>query len=200
MATWKAIEARTDTVMAAHRDAVDDIYMSNAKFGSDVVAALDRIHRETSRQLREVKTDCLRRIDTVDGWSSQGRSNADDSGFDLSDARAALENNLDAIEFELDAVIGIKAALRRMIAIDAQAQTKDAESATDTKRPSGLGRGIEALIPAAPAGAGPLMTIEAFETRLGECLEEVYSIGAISRLAYRRAKEKVGVSVVDAAA
>lgn len=175
MATWKAIEERTDTVVAAHRAAVDTIYMSNGKFSNEVVISLDRLYKETSRQLRELKSDCLRRIENVDEWSSKGRAKTDDDEFDLGDgefdlseARAALVNHLEAIDLELDATIGLKAALRRMIVVEGNRARS--------------------------------MKINTFEKKLLESLHEVHKIGAISQLAFERAEAQIGLPALNAAA
>ena len=114
MTTGRQFAAQAVSIIQNHSLSVDAAHAVHASDPlADLVVVLEPIYTETSRALRAIKTDCLRRIQHLD----EGIASAEPSRshvIDLRETRRIFSSDMAAIDRELDAIIAIKAALRRL--------------------------------------------------------------------------------------
>ena len=107
--------AEATAIVETHRLSVDAIHEVHAHNPLVVLAqTLEPVYTETSRVLRAIKTECLREIQRFDRENDAADAEVTGGVVDLRDERRALSADMAKIDRELDAIIAIKAALRRL--------------------------------------------------------------------------------------
>ena len=115
MATERGFAEQAMGIVAAHRVSVDAVHEVHAGGHLiELITALEPVFTETSRALRAIKTECLRRIQGLDGRLGAQEATSEETVIDLRDTQRALAGDMARIDRELDAIVAIKAALRRL--------------------------------------------------------------------------------------